>query len=316
MQHKNEFALLRNEYYRPYKDYLTELFPEYKKVWKVSIDAGFTCPNRDGSKSRGGCTYCNNESFSPAHGNDHIPVHDQVSNGVKFLKHRYKADKYIAYFQPYTNTYAPIEKLRALYEEAIAHPDVCALTIGTRPDCVTPEVVALCEELSQKVHVTLELGLQTSHDSTLERINRCDTWSEFERAMNLLKGSLVETCIHIIIGLPGEDRSHFVETAQKIGQWKYHTLKLHPLHIVKQTIIVKEFKEGAIELLTEQEYIESVTDFLEWVPADVGIQRFTGETGDDSLIAPDWCKKKNTVQIGVIAEFQKRGTRQGSSVLN
>ncbi len=312
MQHKNEFSVLRNEYYHPYKEYLKSLFPQYKKIWKVSIDAGFTCPNRDGAKGRGGCTYCNNESFSPAHGNHEIPVYDQVDKGISFLRHRYKADKYIAYFQPYTNTYAPIEKLRALYEEAIAHPDVCALTLGTRPDCVTPEVVALCEELSEKVHVTLELGLQTAHDETLESINRCDTFAEFERAMDLLKGSVVETCIHIIIGLPGEDRTHFVETAQRISRWKYHTLKVHPLHIVEDTIIVKDFKEGKVSLLTEQEYIEAVADFLEWVPADVGIQRFTGETGDDSLIAPDWCKKKNTVQPGVIEEFKKRGTKQGS----
>ncbi len=299
-------------YFYSYSRHLHErIFPGIR-VRKVSLHGGFTCPNLDGTKGRGGCIYCDNRSFSPSAANRAVSLRSQLETGMAKLRTITRAEKFIAYFQPFSNTYAPVAELRVLYEQALDHPDVIGLAIGTRPDCIDADVVDLLEELSRRTYLTLELGLQTANDATLERINRGHSVGDFIRAMELGSGRGFEICVHVILGLPGETCEDFKITAETLAGCAYHSLKLHPLHIVKGTALARLHAKGAYIPLTREGYVSAVVDFLERVSPSVALQRFTGDAPKEILIAPDWCRDKMDVLRAVKAEFARRGTRQGS----
>lgn len=282
------------------------------RVRKVPLHGGFTCPNLDGTKARGGCTYCDNRSFSPVAGSRAVPVSRQLEDGSAFMRDRLGADRFIAYFQAFSGTYAPVQRLSALYREALDAPGVVGISIGTRPDCVTPAVVDLLDDLSRRTYVTLEIGLQSAFDETLRRINRAHTFAEFAATMDLCAGRGFDLCVHLILGLPGEGPGHFRASARALRRWRYHSLKIHPLHVVRGTRLALEHARGAYVPLTREAYVAGLADVLERIPSDVGIQRFTADAPPRLLIAPAWCRDKNAVLNALKAEFARRGTRQGS----
>lgn len=284
------------------------------KVRKVTLNGGFTCPNLDGSKARGGCTYCDNRGFSPVAAMRSVPIESQLAQGMAFLRARFGAERFIAYFQTYSGTYAPVPRLRDLYSRALSYPDVVGLSVATRPDCISPEVVGLLEEFGKSAFVTLELGLQSAFDETLARINRAHTFGDFSRAMDLCRDRGFEICVHIILGLPGENRDHYRRTADSLNPWKYQSIKIHPLHVVKGTVLASQFQRGEYLPLEQEEYIGGLVDFLERVPGDVGVQRFTGDATGEMLVAPLWCRNKSGILRDIRKEFQRRGSRQGSAV--
>jgi radical SAM protein (TIGR01212 family) len=222
------------------------------------------------------------------------------------------AERFIAYFQAWSGTYAPVERLRALYEKALKQPGVVGISVGTRPDCVTPDVADLLEELGRRAFVTLELGLQSAFDETLRRVNRAHTFADFTAAMDLCAGRGFDLCVHVILGLPGETREHYRATAQALAAWDYQSVKVHPLHVVKGTVLAAEHARGEYRPLGFEDYLEALADFLERVPATVGVQRFTAAAPPGLLIAPLWCRDKNAVLNGMKRTFARRGTRQGS----
>lgn len=297
--------------YTPYSRLLRGRFGNLR-VRKVPLHGGFTCPNLDGTKARGGCTYCDNRSFSPVAGERSTPLARQFEAGAAFLREHIGADRFIAYFQAFSGTYAPVERLQALYAEALSLPGVVGISIGTRPDCVTPEIVDLLEELARGTYVTLELGLQSAFDETLRRINRAHTFEEFAATMDLCRGRSFERCVHVILGLPGETPGHYRATARAIGAWEYHSIKIHPLHVVRGTALAREHARGDYAPPSRDEYVEGLVDFLERVPASVGVQRFTADAPPHLLVAPPWCRDKNGMLNAMKAEFARRGTRQGS----
>ncbi|MBN1518003.1 TIGR01212 family radical SAM protein [Candidatus Sumerlaeota bacterium] len=300
--------------YRTFSDYLSERFGT--RVYKATIDAGFTCPNRDGSAGVGGCTYCNNEGFSVNSRRDRasaLDVRKQLEQGARFLRRRYKAEKFLAYFQAYTNTYAPVEELRALYDAALEHPDVVGLDVGTRPDCVPDDVLELLREYTNRTgDVWLELGLQSANDATLKRINRRHDAACFFDAMERAKGRGLKLCVHVILGLPGESREDMLHTARALSGLEYHGLKLHLLHVNRDTALAREYERGELRTLTMKEYATLAVDFLEYVPPDVVIQRLTGEGAPDVLIAPKWCLSKSEALNAIHDEMERRDFHQGS----
>ncbi len=304
-------AAMPNSLYTPYSEILSRRGWAGTRIRKVTLNGGFTCPNLDGTKARGGCTFCDNRSFSPSAGDRGKAIPDQLEQGITYLRARFKAEKFIAYFQSYSGTYAPVEKLRALYMQALAHRDVIGLAIGTRPDCITPEIADLLEELGSKTYLSLELGLQSSFDASLERVNRAHNFKDFSQAMDLCDGRGFEICIHVILGLPGESTFHYRRTACSLIRWKYHSLKIHPLHVVKGTVLARQFETGQYLPLEKQSYVQGLVDFLERVPPQVGIQRFTGDAPESLLLAPLWCRDKSKLKEAMLAEFHERDTWQG-----
>lgn len=300
--------------YTPYARLLAARGFADVRVRKVPLHGGFTCPNIDGTKARGGCTYCDNRSFSPVAGKRATPMSRQLTDGSAFMRERLGAQRFIAYFQAFSGTYAPVERLESLYREALAAPDVVGIAIGTRPDCVTPAVVDLLDELSRDTYVSLEIGLQSAFDDTLRRINRAHTFAEFSATMDLCAGRGFDLCVHLILGLPGEGPAHYRATARAIGAWHYHSLKIHPLHVVRGTRLAAEHAAGAYTPLTRAQYVSGLVDVLERIPREVGIQRFTADAPPHLLVAPDWCPDKNAVLNALKDEFTRRGTRQGALV--
>ena len=280
----------------------------------MTLNGGFTCPNLDGTKARGGCTFCDNRSFSPSAGHRALTIPEQLESGITYLRTHLRAKKFIAYFQTYSGTYAPVDKLRSLYMQALAHPDVIGLAIGTRPDCITPAIADLLEEIGKRTYLSLELGLQSVFDDSLERVNRAHTFKDFSEAMDLCDGRGFDLCIHIILGLPGESAYHYRRTACALIRWKYHSLKIHPLHVVKGTVLAGQYLAGEYQPMERGNYIHALVDFLERVPPSVGIQRFTGDAPESMLLAPLWCREKASLQKDMLAEFQSRGTWQGHAL--
>jgi uncharacterized protein len=298
-------------YYTPYSKILETKAPAGMRIRKVTINGGFTCPNIDGTKARGGCTFCNNKGFSPSAGDRGLSVSKQIEKGIAFHRQHFKVDKFIAYFQTYSGTYASVERLSYLYNQAVKHPEIIGIAIGTRPDCINKDIISLLEDLSKTTYLSLELGLQSAFDESLEKINRAHTFADFTEAMNLCLDKNFEICIHAILGLPGESTNHFRYTANALNKWKYHSLKLHPLHVVIDTVLAKQFLSNEYIPLQFEEYINGVVDFLECVPSTVGIQRFTGDAPSEMLLAPLWCKNKFKIMAAMNREFKRRGTAQG-----
>jgi radical SAM protein (TIGR01212 family) len=284
------------------------------RVHKLAINAGFTCPNRDGSKGRGGCTFCNNVSFSP-NARQQPDVAAQIAAGRAVLARRTGARRFIAYFQAYTNTYADVLSLRQLYGAALAEPDVIGLSVGTRPDCV-PEAVLdlLCGYRDQGHEVWLELGLQSAFDHTLTRVNRGHGFNEYSKAVQAARQRGLKVCTHLIVGMPGEDATHAAASLARVLDLGVDGLKLHPLHVVKGTQLANEWRRGEYLPLSLDEYLETATDLIEQTPADVVFHRLTGTASPQVLLAPDWCQFKWRVIDGIAAGLVRRGTHQGSAL--
>ena len=300
--------------YTPYSRILERRGFGGHRIRKVTLNGGFTCPNLDGSKARGGCTYCDNRGFSPSAGHRSVSIEEQLRMGMEWQRAHLGATRFIAYFQTFSGTYAPPDRLEPLYRRALAHPDVIGISIGTRPDCLSPEIVDLLAGLGGETFLTLELGLQSAHDASLARINRAHGFAEFAAAMDLCEGKGFDVCVHLILGLPGESREHFRSTAFALAPWTFHSVKIHPLHIVKGTALEKEYRRGEYRPLSADAYVDGLVDVLERVPPGVGVQRFTADARGDLLVAPEWCRDKETIRKAMEAEFLRRDSRQGSAL--
>lgn len=277
-----------------------------ERVHKIAIDAGLTCPNRDGSIGRGGCTFCNNVSFSP-NGRKPNSIADQIESGRKVILKRTGAKKYIAYFQAYTNTYADVCELTRLYDEALSEPDVIGLDVGTRPDCVPDVVLDLLVDYQQKgVEVWLELGLQSAHDDTLKHVNRGHGFAEYEETVLKARARGLNVCTHLILGLPGESTEHYIESHKRVLELGIDGLKFHPLHVVKGTQMANEWRRGEYQPLTMEQYISDVVELINRTPDDVVFHRLTGTASSDVLLAPQWCSKKWQVLNGITAALAKQ----------
>jgi radical SAM protein (TIGR01212 family) len=285
-----------------------------ERVHKIALDAGFTCPNRDGAKGIGGCTFCNNASFSPNSRNRPSLTH-QLASGRQGIDRCTKARKYLAYFQAYTNTYADVALLKAQYDEALAMEGMIGLSVGTRPDCVPPAVLDLLAEYRDRgMEVWLELGLQSAFDHSLERVNRGHGLREYIETTTTARRMNIPVCTHLIVGLPGEAARHSLESLNIVLDIGTDGLKLHPLHVVKGTQLANEWRRGEYTPLTQREYVEIAADLIERTPWPITYHRVTGTSPANLLLAPEWCSHKWTVLNDITAELEKRQSRQGALV--
>ncbi|MBN2578774.1 MAG: TIGR01212 family radical SAM protein [Pirellulales bacterium] len=286
------------------------------KVRKLSLDAGFLCPNRDGTSGQGGCIFCDPESFSPSRRLKLPSLTAQIEEGIRHLSPRKEPGKYLAYFQPATNTYAPTERLRQAYEEPLAHPRIVGLAIGTRPDCVSKPVLDLLEEISRKTFLVVEYGLQSIHDRSLRWMNRGHRAAAFFDAFDRTRRRGIHVGAHVILGLPGESPEDMIATARELAGLELHSVKLHNLYAVKNTPLAEMVENGEISLPTFDEHVRRAADFLEHLPPRVVIDRLSGDAPPQYLVGPAWCRDKTAVRRAVEAEFRKRGTKQGSRFEN
>lgn len=282
-----------------------------KRVHKIAIDAALTCPNRDGKKGRGGCTFCNVTSFSP---NTILskPVVSQINSGKDVIRKRTRAMNYIAYFQTYSNTYADISELRDIYKQALAEKNMIGISVGTRPDCLNKDILELLTDYkNQGFEVWLELGLQSSFDNTLQRVNRGHTFDDYRRAVDQALQYDLNICTHLMLGLPGENRTHALTTLQRTLEQNINGLKLHPLHIVRGTQLANDWRLAKCSSLDMEDYIETVCDMIELTPTNVVFHRLTGTASLKILLAPLWCNKKWLVLNAIKAKLEERKTYQG-----
>ncbi|MBW2608131.1 MAG: TIGR01212 family radical SAM protein [Deltaproteobacteria bacterium] len=298
-----------NKRYNDLNSYFRSIFG--CRVQKITIDAGLSCPNRDGKISTGGCIYCNMRgSGTGAHAKGYS-VTDQILAGKKALSKRYKAKKFIAYFQSFTNTYAPLDGLKSLYEEALSIEGVVGLSIGTRPDCVDEPVLKLIESYAKTHLIWIEYGLQSIHDKSLALINRGHDFQCFKDAVDATLNRGIKICAHVILGLPEEKRSHMIETAKTIAKMGIDGIKIHLLYVIKGTRLEKLYRQGTYKCLEQQEYVDLVCDFLERIPKDMVIQRLTGDPHPEELIAPQWSIKKAQTLSLIKETLEKRDSWQG-----
>lgn len=281
------------------------------KVYKIQIDAGFTCPNRDGKIATGGCIYCNDKGSSLREQGPLPSVADQISNGKTLYRRMRDAKKFLAYFQTFTNTYGPMEHLKSLYDEALAQDDIVGISVGTRPDCTPDEVLDLFEEYAQSQHVWLEYGLQSIHDKTLKTINRGHDAETYCDAVRRATGRNINICTHIIVGLPGETREDIMKTAEAVASLPVNGIKIHLLLALRGTRLGDMYEEGKIRMLTKEEYVATVCDILEILPPDMVIQRLTADGYRDIYLAPDWGRNKLDVLNSIDRELKKRDSWQG-----
>jgi len=281
-----------------------------ERVHKIALDAAFTCPNRDGSKGTGGCTFCNNVSFSP-NGRQPKPLSEQIEAGRRVIRKRTGARKYLAYFQAYTNTYGDVGRLSRLYEEALAEPDVIGLSIGTRPDCVPDAVLDLLAGYQGRgFEIWLELGLQSAFDKTLERVNRGHGFAEYADTARRAQARGLKLCTHLIAGLPGESARHCHETLRRVLDLGTQGLKLHPLHVVKGTRLANDWRRGEYQPLALADYVEIAADLVSSTPPEVAWHRLTGTASREILLAPLWCAEKWRVLNAIAHELQRRDESQ------
>ena len=281
------------------------------RVYKLQIDAGFTCPNRDGSVLTGGCIYCDGRGSRLRQSGSLPSVTEQIRRGREYYRKRKNADKFVAYFQTFTNTYGTLEKLKELYDEALADDDVIGLSVGTRPDCVPNNVLDLLQDYTEHFHIWLELGLQSIHDRTLQYINRGHTADTFLDAVHRISKKMIHICTHIIVGLPGETRDDILETAKILATLPIHGIKIHMLLALKGTIIGDLYEKGYITMLSRDDYVRTVCDILEILPPDMVIQRLTADGYRDVFLAPEWAVNKMEVLNAIDRELDMRNTFQG-----
>jgi len=280
------------------------------KVWKLSLDAGFDCPNRDGTLGAKGCIFCNPAGFSPSRRLGLTSIADQAKEGIQRLKQRYGVQRFVAYFQPATNTYAPIDRLRAVYEEALAIPEIVGLAIGTRPDCVGEDVLDLLADLAGRTWVVVEYGMQTIHDRTLDLIHRGHHYDAFLDAYQRTRRRKIDVGVHVILGLPGESREDQLATALQLAQLEIHSVKLHNLYAMRGTPLAEEVMAGRIRLPEFQEYVTWAVDLIERLPPQVVIERLSGDAPAEYLLGPQWCLDKPAIHAAIHAEFTRRNTHQ------
>jgi len=297
-------------YYRSYGEYLKEQFPY--RVFKIPIDAGFSCPNIDGTLAYGGCSYCDNRSFSPNTRSTPRPIREQILAGMEFYRRRFGAEKFIVYFQAFSNTHGPVDRLRRLYDEALAFPDAVGLAIGTRPDCVPEPVLDLLSDYRAKTHLWVEYGLQTVHDLTLAGLNRVQTHDQFLTAVERTQRRRIRICAHVILGLPGETPAMMLETADEVARLNLDGIKIHHLYVAKDTALARQHEGRPIKTLALNEYVALVCDFIERLPPGLIIERLMGELNERYVVAPRWGQPKSTILRLIDREFERRGSRQGT----
>jgi radical SAM protein (TIGR01212 family) len=295
--------------YFQYNYFLRQRFGE--RVQKVSIDAGFTCPNVDGTITTGGCNFCDNRSFSPSRRTPRLNIVGQIDDGIRRLKRRYDCDAFIAYFQPATNTYGSLEKLKNIYSQALSHEKVIGLAIGTRSDCVPNEVLDLIQEYAQQHYVAVEYGLQTIHDRSLEWMNRGHDYASFLDAVERSRNRGFEVCAHVILGIPGETHDDMLATAREVARLPIHSVKLHNLYAVKRTPLGEQVQRGEVQLIERDDYIRTLVDFLEILPPGMIVERISGDAPPDYFIGPSWCLDKPAVKLALHDELLRRDSWQG-----
>lgn len=279
--------------YYSLNSYLLDTFGE--KVYKIALEGGFTCPNRDGTLDTRGCIFCSGAGSGEFAGGAGESVTAQIEKGKERVKEKIKDGKYIAYFQAFTGTYAPVEKLRKLYEEAISHPDIAALSIATRPDCLPEDVLSLLQEMNRRKPVWVELGLQTIHEKTAHYIRRGYPLSVYDEAVEKLKRIGVQVIVHVILGLPGESAEDMKETVSYVGKSGADGIKLQLLHVIKGTDLEREYREGKVRVMEMEEYVNLVADCIALLPERMVIHRMTGDGDKRTLLAPGWSRDKKRV---------------------
>lgn len=293
--------------------FLREKFGE--KVFKISLDAGFSCPNRDGTISKGGCVFCSERGSGDFAGDRCFSITKQFEDIKAMMNKKWKDGKYIAYFQAYTNTYAPIDVLKAKYEEAVTQDDVVGLAIATRPDCLKDEVLNLLEEYSKKVYTWVELGLQTSKDDTAKLINRGYKLEVFEEAVKKLRERNIDVVVHVIFGLPGESREDMLNTIEYLSQMDVQGIKLHLLHLMKNTPLEILYNKGMLKLLEMEEYLELITTAITMLPEEIVVHRLTGDAPRELLIGPIWSLRKWEVLNAIDKKLQDEDLYQGKNFI-
>ncbi len=300
-----------SDYVNTFGQYLLQRYDQ--RVHKIAINAGFTCPNRDGSKGIGGCTFCNNASFNPLESRT-VPLDKQICAGQRVIRKRTGARKYLAYFQAYTNTYADVSHLKQQYELALQNTSIIGLCIGTRPDCVPDDVLKLlCHYRDMGYEVWLELGLQSAHDRTLRKVNRGHDFADYQDAIRRIQAHHIPVCTHLILGLPDEQFEHMTDTLQRVLALGVDGLKLHPLHVVKGTQLARQWHHNEYQPLSMAEYTDYASRLIETTPADVIYHRVTGTAEPALLLAPDWCSKKWAVINAIEKTLKQRNSYQGKT---
>ena len=293
--------------YRDFRGFLRERFG--CRVHKITLDAGFTCPNHDGTKAVGGCIFCHQGSGHSTQGT--LSIREQLEEGKASLRERQRAEKFLAYFQRYTNTYASIETLQHLYDEALAVEDVVGLVVGTRPDCVPDSILDLLEGYAQRTYVSIEYGLQSIHDRTLRLVNRAHGAAEFLDAVERTAGRGIHTCVHVMLGLPGETKEEMLATAKVLSSLPIDGIKIHLTYVLQHTVLGKMYLRGAYRPMEMQAYVDTVCDFLELLPPEMVIHRLTGDPPRDLLLAPQWALHKWKVLSAIQNELACRDSYQG-----
>jgi len=300
--------------YLDYSSFIKLTFGE--RVQKISLDIGFSCPNRDGSKGYGGCTYCNNNTFNPDYCEPTKSVKQQLEEGISRFSSKYKTQQYLAYFQAYTNTYSDFKSLKKMYDEALSVPNVIGLVIGTRPDCISNEVINYLSFLSKKHFISLEFGVESTLNKTLIRVNRCHTYNDTVATFNKCKNKGFHLGAHLIMGLPGETKEDLLNHAIEISKLPIDTLKLHHLQIVKKSIMESQYKRNPedFQLFTQEGYIQFITEFVALLRPDIVIERFISQAPIDLLIAPKWNSLKNFEMVAKIdKKMELMNTWQGKN---
>ena len=301
--------MTQNNRYNDYNSYLRSTFQE--RVQKIVIDSGLSCPNRDGTLSSGGCIYCNSKGSGTGAFGRGQSIKEQVEAGKEAMQKRYKAKKFLAYFQSYTNTYASCAHLKSMFDQALSAEGMAGMAVGTRPDCVDEEKIDLLASYTNEYLVWVEYGVQSVHDNTLALINRGHTFESFRRAVQMTRSAGIRVCAHVILGLPGEDRRMMCETAEELGRLGIDGVKIHLLYVIRGTRLHTMWQNGNYSCMEQEEYVEAVCDFLERLPADVVIQRLTGDPHPQELAAPQWARRKNETLGMIRNRLEQRGTRQG-----
>jgi radical SAM protein (TIGR01212 family) len=297
------------ERYRKLNTLLRNAFGE--KVYRIGLCGGFTCPNRDGSRGRGGCTFCNPASSQPINYEPAMSLSRQLTEGAEYIRWRHGARKFIAFFEDYTTTYTDAGALEAMYREALSFPEVVGLALSTRPDCLSEEILDLLEQVAGETFLWVEIGIQSAHDRTLERVNRCHTVAESRRAIEALHERNIAVSGHVILGLPGESEADMMGTARFLTEAGIHGVKIHNLHVVEHTALADMYRRGEYEPLELVEYVDLAVRFLEHLPSTMVIQRMTGEAPRRLTVAPEWSVNKLAVHQAIEGELEKRDTWQG-----
>jgi len=297
---------------RPYNDYNSYLRARFgAKVYKIGLDAGFSCPNRDGTKARGGCIYCNELGSRSSYTDSVKSVAEQLSSRIDYLRNNLGAKKFIAYFQAFTNTHAPVKRLKKVYDSILPFEDIVGLSIGTRPDCVDEEKMDLISSYRKRYDVWIEYGLQSIRNDTLNFLKRGHAFEDFLRAVGLSRSRGIKICAHVILGLPGESSEDAIKTARTLSCLKIDGIKIHLLHVLKGSQLEKFHAEGKLKLLGQKEYVDAVCSFIENLSPDIVIQRLTGEGDRENHIAPLWALDKTKAIRMIEEELTRRGTHQG-----